>query len=506
MSLSLGFNCNKLYPDLSNICTSNDIGDNGTYKLPNFCTGTVGFQDTRETFCRRIGGNDENGNYEWDYDSINYDICPVFYSEANNGISNNGPGCCGFDCTVPGFGVNCKRVRYNGDPFNCCLRDLAYNISSIYCYDDNTQKSTCSPNYRNITNNDCQDLLINFCIGSDLNLATDMNILKDRWINPNQSNPNVSIPTCQYFMNRMLFTNPNTPGLFSGTPINPSLFNNKNGFIGANNLITKLFNSYSQAGYQIGSIPGFSTYDNANFQSDVLFPICSTIPGLCSDSLTSICGSQTTDTLITQPSLVPWCGCYMNNIEYQQYQNDFQINKECTPMCSRQGNLPLSNTSGYGVKLCQQSVCIIDDVTLSLESSQIGGNINFSQFCGACSGQTNIVGSSTSLGSSSNTSVSTCQCILNGLNIDVVNSTIGGNINIQNICGPSTTCYQNDTSNGSSTLIQVPCDAGPNYNPNNDPNNIAKQKKAQEEHNKLVYTIIFFIILFIIIIIILYNY
>lgn len=502
----MSLNCGTRHPPiLSNYCTGDPIGSGDTvnYVLQNFCTAEFN-DDVRRNFCSQIGG----GN-EWEFGQrTTFGDCQVLWSDINDGVSIDKFGCCHFDCTGFGSGTTCNRTAYNGNKLNCCFRDLAYNSLTQYCYDNNNGQNTCDPNYRDITSTSCQDDVLNYCVGNavpdsgiaalDLSNPADLATLNSRWTEA-ISNPN-SIPDCIYAMNRNLFTNPETPGLTSSVPINPSLFTNRNGFIWATNLMNTLFTNYIQAGYQIGAIPGFPGYDSVGFQTNILFPICSTIPGLCVSSLNNICGATTTNDLLQDPALVPWCGCYMNNLEYQTYVDNFQINKECTPTCARQGNIPLANTSGYGVTLCNQTVCLIDDVTINLEQTQVGGDINFAQFCSACSGGV-AVGTTTS-SSTFNTSSSSCQCIINGFTLDAANSAIGGNVDLEQVCGPSTICYIKNPNGSNPPLIQAPCDAGPNYNPNNDPIVIAR-KAAEQAARERTLIIIFLVIISIIIIIVL---
>lgn len=500
----MSINCGTRHePNLSNVCTLDQIGNGDTlnYRLPNFCTGTVGFDDIREEFCQRIGG----GN-EWDFDhSTTPGDCYLLFGDRNDGISIDELGCCHFDCAVPGMGTTCKRIAYNGNPNDCCFRDLSYNSLEIYCYDNNNRTNTCPPQYRSIVGDSCQTLLSPFCSGDDLDLSnpTQLETLKERWLGSSGS-PSSSLPRCQYYLNRLMFNNPNVAGLMSGNPINSSLFVNRQGFQAASQVMNRLIANYTEAGYQIGAIPGFPGYDSEDFQSSIIFPICSTIPGLCEASLENVCGAVTTDQLTSQPSLVPWCGCYMNNSQYEHYVDNFQINKECTPVCARQGNIPLANNSGYGVTLCEQSVCLIDNVTIALESTQIGGDINFAQFCGSCSNST-ITGTSSS-NNDFNTNVSTCQCIIDGLSLTAANSAIGGNVNLSESCGPSSICYQKNPNGNDPPNIQVPCDAGPHYNPNDDPAVIARREAEEAARQRRIIMVTLVIIFLIIIVVILFMF
>lgn len=466
--------CGRHGPDTSNVCTNDQIGQGDTkdYELPRFCAPDNDFfsgTSTRKKFCDRIGGGGE-----WEYDKEGPDDCHYDMEDDKSGYSI-GSGCCNFsNCGVTGAKTKCKRKSYNGLPLNCCFRDLAWNKSNQYCYQTGSEKSTCPPNYRDMTGKNCQERMIGYCTADDVVSSTKdwIEAMNDRW------SPAAS-KSCQYVMNRNLFGNPNTPGLTSGVPLNPNLFTNNEGFRSSQTLMSEVFKAYGEHGFQVGSVPGYPGYDE--FQHNYLFPICATIPGLCEQSLSGICGTITTDVLINEPQLVPWCGCYMEDIEYQRYINEFQVDKECTPTCARQGNIPLANQSGFGVLPCKQSLCIIDDVTISLEQSSVGEGINFSQFCGACGGYSQGSATSGSMGAQADASSASCRCIINGLNIDAASSAIGGGIDLSQICGADAECYRPNPDSSGPPVVSVPCDAPPHINPNDNPE--TELEKLEDEYN-----------------------
>lgn len=464
----MGTNCgHKDPPDISNVCTSDQIGQGDTrnYELPHFCAPLndfFGADSIRRDFCEAIGGGGEWG-YQGEGGECSYDS-----TDPKSGV-NFGVGCCHTHCGILGAKTICKRERYGGDNAKCCFRDLAYNGSAQYCYEANDEKLTCNPNYRDMTGTGCQTTMLDYCAGVGDNNVT-MEDLIERW-------SETSDQSCIYAVKRNLFGNPNIPGLTSQVPINPELFNNNEGFRWSQQLFNALFNKYTELGFQIGALPGFPGYNE--FQSDVIFPICSTVPGLCEVGLQSTCSSLTLEDLTNAPELVPWCGCYLNDIEYQKYVDEYQVNKECTPPCARQGNIPLANISGFGVLPCKQSICIIDNVTIALEQSQVGGSINFSQFCGACGGSAQGSATSASGRAQASESAVTCQCFINDVNIDTASSMIGGGINLNEICGTDTQCFRPNPNGDDPPIISAPCDASPIYNPNNDPVIIA-EREAEE--------------------------
>lgn len=495
----MGSHCSKEgeTPDTSNVCSSaEDPGDN-THEIPGFCAPINFFsgKPKREEYCGKIGDD------EWEYDSqggtCNYNDCHI-----PNGYHS---GCCKGCCGVLGRGVVCRRKAYKGNDVDCCFRDMAWNKQKRFCFQSNNEKRTCKPSSRNITSTSCQDSVEDFCVGEDL--SDDDTSWFKRWTPDGEDGK-----SCLYALNRNLFGNPNTPGLTSGVPLDPALYNNAEGFQWSRELMVKVFNKYRQQGFIIGALPGFNGYDD--FQTTI-FSLCSTTPGLCEEGLKLVCSGQTTETLLLNPELVPWCGCYMSDDEYQQYVTEFQVTKECTPICARQGVIPVASASGAGTIPCTQDVCVIDDVTISLSNTDVGGDINFSQFCGGCSGSAHGMATSSSNNGNTNINIqkrkassTSCECFITNTNIDTASSMIGGDIDLNQTCGKST-CYRENPDFGKNNLpkqIEVPCNASNDFNP------LAQEEaKEQEEEDKqfkrnlVIWLVVIGIVVIILIIVLLAN-
>jgi hypothetical protein len=133
------------------------------------------------------------------------------------------------------------------------------------------------------------------------------------------------------------------------------------------------------------------------------------------------------------------------------------------------GVIPLPSNSNAGGKVCEQSLCIIDNVAINLAQSRVGNGgtgINFSQICSSCGGGSSTTSTASSGGitlSSSNTTSQTCSCVLSNLTFAAVDSTIGS-INISQSCGDAS-CYQQQTINGVVQNVPVPCNSDANSNP-----------------------------------------
>ncbi len=463
----MGSHCSKEgdSPDTSNVCNES-IG--GTHVIPDFCSpaGISGIESVK-IFCGLIG------NGEWEFDSQG-DSCTYNDCRIPNAYHS---GCCKGCCGVTGRKGVCKRKVFNGDPLTCCFRDMAENKQNRFCFDNDDEQNTCSTAHRNIVNMPCQDITEGFCLGDDLN-PNDTSWF-ERWTPEGQDGK-----SCLYVLNRNLFLNPDTPGLTSGVPLDPSLYVFAEGFQFSKQLMTKVFDKYRGQGFVIGALPGFPGYDE--FQTTI-FSLCSTTPGLCEEGLVLICSDQTIESLTFNPELVPWCGCYMGEEEYSMYVDEFQVDKQCTPICARQGNIPIASSSGTGTVPCTQDVCIIDDVAITLANSEIGGGINFSQICGGCSGAAHGTSTSSSNNGDTNLNIQnqfssskSCRCIITNTSIDVASSRIGGGIDLNQTCG-ETACFRENPDFGKNSFpeqIKVPCDAPADFNPLDQEN--AKTKEEEE--------------------------
>lgn len=522
----MGSNCGKDFPnpDTSNVCSPDPVGSSSNdHTIPNFCTlAGAGGNNKRSEYCGRLGNN------EWSVKgqggSCNYNDC--------NNVQSIDSGCCDECCGIAGAKVVCKRVAYNGDPARCCLQDYDFPLdlqsqNKGLCFDkgvngmDTSMQNTCDPQYRNVTSSSCQTTLLDYCTGADLD-PSDTSWL-DRW------QPNTERGSCSYAVSRNLFVEP-LP-LFDNIVQWPaSAYRDNEGYAWSRELMGKVFEKYSAQGFRIGTPPGLPGYNP--FQNTILQPICTTAPGICQQGLTTICSNTTTGDLLRNPGVVPWCGCYMPNDQYQTYTDLYQVNKECTPACARQGNIPVVSADGRQAVLCNQDVCIIDNVTISLENTNVGGSINFSQFCGGCSApvsgvsgsandsgtgntttsndsgvmETISTGDNNTVSSTGSQTASSCLCIISDGTISAASSSIGGGINLNEDCGSSSQCYKQnpDPTNGLPLQLPIDCDGPPDQDPYADL--MQQQEEQQVEDNFRRWVIIAIIVIGVIVLILFMLY
>ena len=280
-----------------------------------------------------------------------------------------------------------------------------------------------------------------------------------------------------------------------------------------------------------------------------LLSVCSEYPQLCSNFLRTTCKSVTPEVLKVNPNAAQWCGCYMPDEEYTSYVNNFGLSKHCTPYCAAGDVIPLYDANTNTPLTCDQGVCIIDDVTITLAKTKFansgnGGNLNFNQICNTCSPSgnnglnSNTVSSSsnfnsklaesanfgaftssfksstTNTGVSNNGQITTnsnaninCRCIISGYNLVSLGAVIEGGVNISQACNGNVQCYNKVQLNGGSEQQnEIDCHGG-----STNTNNVIAEaeaaliKRSHDTSNAWVILIIFIVIFIIIILWVLIN-
>lgn len=497
--------------------------------------------DTQKKYCEQMGGG-EWGRYGSTDNPCSYTSCNPGYFQESRTIFY---ACCG-ECCSEGFdayGATCKRTKFTGNGLQCCLNDFAgcgttklvsdpykYNLafsndalgatitpeklgnfsdpndasSGWTCSTTNCQ-NTCDPCKRSITSNAstkaydysqyngkdpnriftttcgalkhgedfdagvfggyCRDALEVYCTGSDLTDPDDDSWMY-RWMDRNGK------PLRYGALNVLVRNIYDTPGSSEGCAAVQLYFDSLNG-VGcipaplsgyhisaagvayAQNIMTMVGEKYKENGYIIGSLPGTNGY--SPFQDFLYNNVCCKFPMLCSSFLTATCAGYTMDQLQGNISVANWCGCYMPDDAYREYVDNYQIDKECTPTCNRTGVIPVTNAANQPT-YCTGTQCIIDDLAISLVNTTISGTINVNQMCGNCASG---VGTS-------------CDCRISNNAINL-NNTGTINLNINETC-TSTMCTTIDPDTG--LPASIPCDQLDN------PDYFEEQRQAQEKARK----------------------
>lgn len=188
------------------------------------------------------------------------------------------------------------------------------------------------------------------------------------------------------------------------------------------------------------TVPSGQTSPPTPTSSDPFIPkaitLCSKFPGACDSILSQVCSSYTTTDFNPQnwtgnpvdpngTNLIQTCGCFLPQ---SQYVTTGGMNTACNTTCAFPGAIPITDSDGNTIR-CSGTSCAIDDTTISVINSTLGG-INISQTCNGCSGSSGA-----------------CVCY-----ITVPSVTGQAAVDISQNCG---TCFYFDPQ--TQTATQVPC-------------------------------------------------
>ena len=357
---------------------------------------------------------------------------PTLVSAASKGSK---AACCRGHCAIAGEMSGCTRkggAGYNASIFKCCLQDFdcfSKNSGSIptvinnediffesgitgtdelklnsLCFnttfktDNNLPKiSTCHPEVRGLNSQMCATVIGTYCTGGTP-FAKNQTQLMDAWSengvmefeNDQGESFTVKAP-CLNFLARTLTgsttfsKNICTWNDFLNAELNltPELLDPV-GLTVAQNTVEVLIESYMEThGSPIGKINADGYIESSDFLV-WFFNLCKAYPFLCQQSLTNFCYDLTPDLLLSKPESIRWCGCYLQDKYYEDYDK-YGILKQCSPLCNIKDNIPLIGDDGVVIP-CTDTVCMIDDLSIKIVDSFTEGAIDFNQVCNSCGG------------------------------------------------------------------------------------------------------------------------
>lgn len=193
----------------------------------------------------------------------------------------------------------------------------------------------------------------------------------------------------------------------------------------------------------IPNLPGY------NVMQEAILNACNRLPGTCIPASQKYLNlgqnnqAYTRESISNNEGLLNFYGCVSPALtEPTSAANNLQNNKQCDPLCNRINTIKLYNQGN--LLECENSVCIIDQVTINAVNSSAGG-INFAQVCSNCQNG--------------------CTCIISGVNINDLWANIP-DANFAQDCGENSLCYQTDSLG---RLVPVNCSS--TITNNNDPPN-----------------------------------
>ena len=375
--------------------------------------------EREKDYCNKIGDTFEGDTLldtEWAVYDNGSGHC--YYNDGDRGYATEKNKCCNGNCSIVGARLRCVRQNFRADPFVCCFNDFNCNSTSgDSCFQTPARQRTCHPNYRDLSSETCRNIIYDYCVGNKL-LPTQNDWL-EMWLEDSYVELNSRMITEKNQFTATGHFNP-TPDdihqrgrLYPNKQKQPCLraiaravsnskictfedlqdidvvetIINSEGFRWSKGVVEAIFKKYNdEGGSFLGGINTDGLNRDAGFQN-TFWKICNKIPGICTDILTETCSSYTTDDIVSNPNLSQWCSCYMKDSEYERYEK-FDIQRECTPICNRDGVIPLITNEGQ-TKYCLSTVCMIDEITVKLVETENTGSINFNQICGSC-GKSNV--------------------------------------------------------------------------------------------------------------------
>ncbi len=368
-----------------------------------------------------------------------------------------------------------------------------YGPFNPFCFDKNNK--TCHPTHRDVTSNNCQPLVSDWCVGNDLD--PDSIDWINRWMDGSgdpvpQGCTNAVIRNLyrldglwRKYNNdwRSLLTEnicavKNNPYVLKSQQFSPDISYSADGLIWTQKLMDKVFLKYAEAGFVIGTLPGQPGYHP--FQDFLYENICQPFPGACESALQRLCAVYNNETLSNNPAASNWCGCHLTDDNYSTYVNRYQITKQCTPLCNRPLTIRSTDQNGKSVN-CNSTVCLIDNVTVAMMKTDVRGSINISQYCGQCDSGP---GSSAS-----------CSCIVENLTVVEIGDTIGGDQVISQKCGSNIQCTTVDPDDPNN-VIYYPCGTDDPLSQQQDQQNLERMEK--QKRTDISITFIIAVVIFII--------
>lgn len=368
---------------------------------------------------------------------------------------------------------------FNGDPTICCLQNLYCDIGvsdsktqdTLYlqnyynpkCFDDNVLASYsggCSLENRRLSQGDCFTRMMTYCsTGNPIEIGSkwygSYDIKRNDPLRPSYSVTN----GCLNAFFKILYADDNDSVGPPSTFIGNECYNGYIGMMETNDLnllplpeisnarraqllLQKATQNYVAGGGNLAAPEG--TPNSSGAYNTMIKSLCSQFPGICQEFLTEFCVNVTKNDMIKNPTLVEVCGCYLPASLTSEYTDTFQINPECTPYCNLPGTIPIPvSVNASAGRVCQQSVCIINDVTLNFIDSQVSDQgVDIGNFCGSCN---------------TGTGKGACSCILSDVTFVSINSKIS-NLNLTQQC-TSGTCYTTSKKNGQTIQTVVPCNS-----------------------------------------------
>ena len=354
-------------------------------------------------------------------------------------------------CQIMGQNAECKRKGYNGDPASCCLL-AGSGTTNTYPGTNNRKYGnskapdpswdamggtnyTCDPStsdWQNVSGNSpCPGAIANMCSKQDP--AT-----QDQW------------GAGGYCDNYVSNTSGGYPGSAS-TVMTAALTN----FLQTNSVDCETDQDCIAHGMRLcrpntkgqKKCVALSSTNQAPYVHSLL-QNCNKYAGMCDSLLNSACSglsrtdvSNAYDASANDPgaaNLYQACGCHLAQKDYNNWPGVIDENSynACDPLCKLPGSIP-KGTGGGNPASCEQSICLLDNISIDIINSNVSDGVNFNTVCSGCEEGEN------------------CLCVFSNISIFSQGSNLGG-INFNTNCGQCAIQDPSDPTN----ISYVDCKTG----------------------------------------------
>ena len=316
-------------------------------------------------------------------------------------------------------------LDFLGTPTVCCFKDYDCNQNNEdNCFQTPDRQRTCDPKHRDLSEPVCRNEIKEYCTGEKL-FPTQSN-WKEMWLEDSLVEVNSGMKLSDVVYNAMTifqrdkisvrdrgFKYPyeqkqpclraiarnltkqricSWDDIQEGTVITGNY--DPEGLEWGREILNKVFERFESESENglLDSInnPGLNT--ESGFYN-TLWEICNKVPLLCTNGnfenaegiLPKLCSNVNAENLANNPNVIKWCACHMPDSEYNDYRTKFNLSKECTPLCNREGVIPSINSDGER-GYCTQNTCFMDPNSVSITESQFSqdATITFRQLCPGC--------------------------------------------------------------------------------------------------------------------------
>jgi hypothetical protein len=184
------------------------------------------------------------------------------------------------------------------------------------------------------------------------------------------------------------------------------------------------------------STPGQKEYTD---MQSILISACSNNPeyhlqGACQNVSEYMCKSCDVENVTGNTDLLKLCGCSVSSLKNSQIYGTVPL--ACDPLCSHEQVSKKRDVITGDVEECNATVCVVNNVNINVTESTIGGT-NFTQVCPQCTSSGDV-----------------CKCIIDAT-IPTITDKVGITSSFRQYC-PNAICLQVDNLTGKETVVD--CD------------------------------------------------